>query len=152
MHTVQLCILHRIGVYESSETKLSYASMWLCVSKSEYIFFWSKPSLNIQSLIVTIYFQLHQLMPSMITCIVAKRLGHRFVDNHWGLRDFSAKLVASVCQRWNFYILFPILCGASTTLILISHWHSFKLVPFSLIIIFKIKYVQCEYETLNCKK
>ncbi|CAD6271397.1 unnamed protein product [Miscanthus lutarioriparius] len=38
---------------------------------------------------------LHRLMPSMITCIVAKRLGHRLSDNHWELRDFSANLVSS---------------------------------------------------------
>lgn len=43
---------------------------------------------------------LHQLMPSMITCIVAKRLGNRLADNHWELRDFSANLVASVCRRY----------------------------------------------------
>ncbi|TVU29721.1 hypothetical protein EJB05_21303 [Eragrostis curvula] len=43
---------------------------------------------------------LHQLMPSMITCIVAKRLGNRLLDNHWELRDFSANLVASVCRRF----------------------------------------------------
>ncbi|CAD6214643.1 unnamed protein product [Miscanthus lutarioriparius] len=43
---------------------------------------------------------LHQLMPSMITCIVAKRLGHRLSDDHWELRDFSANLVASVCRRF----------------------------------------------------
>jgi len=43
---------------------------------------------------------LHQLMPSMITCIVAKRLGHRLSDNHWELRDFSANLVALVCRRF----------------------------------------------------
>lgn len=43
---------------------------------------------------------LHQLMPPMITCIVAKRLGHRLSDNHWELRDFSANLVASVCRRY----------------------------------------------------
>ncbi|KAM0866969.1 hypothetical protein ACQ4PT_042301 [Festuca glaucescens] len=43
---------------------------------------------------------LHQLMPSMITCIVAKRLGHRLSDNHWELRDFSANLVASVCRKY----------------------------------------------------
>ncbi|PKA52821.1 hypothetical protein AXF42_Ash001802 [Apostasia shenzhenica] len=42
--------------------------------------------------------QLHQLMPSMITCIVAKRLGNRLSDNHWELRDFAADLVASVCR------------------------------------------------------
>uniref|UniRef100_A0A1D1YYC3 Transcription initiation factor TFIID subunit 6 n=2 Tax=Anthurium amnicola TaxID=1678845 RepID=A0A1D1YYC3_9ARAE len=42
---------------------------------------------------------LHQLMPSIITCLVAKRLGHRLADNHWELRDFSASLVASICRR-----------------------------------------------------
>uniref|UniRef100_A0A0E0MX45 TATA box binding protein associated factor (TAF) histone-like fold domain-containing protein n=1 Tax=Oryza rufipogon TaxID=4529 RepID=A0A0E0MX45_ORYRU len=43
---------------------------------------------------------LHQLMPSIITCMVAKRLGHRLSDNHWELRDFSANLVGSVCRRF----------------------------------------------------
>ncbi|KAF7144908.1 hypothetical protein RHSIM_Rhsim04G0046200 [Rhododendron simsii] len=44
--------------------------------------------------------QLHQLMPSVVTCLVAKRLGNRFADNHWELRDFTAKLVASICKRF----------------------------------------------------
>ncbi|KAF7815899.1 transcription initiation factor TFIID subunit 6-like [Senna tora] len=43
---------------------------------------------------------LHQLMPSIITCLVAKRLGNRLSDNHWELRNFSANLVASVCKRF----------------------------------------------------
>ncbi|KAB1200077.1 Transcription initiation factor TFIID subunit 6 [Morella rubra] len=43
---------------------------------------------------------LHQLMPSVVTCLVAKRLGNRFADNHWELRDFSANLVASICKRF----------------------------------------------------
>lgn len=43
--------------------------------------------------------QLHQLMPSIVTCLVAKRLGNRFADNHWELRDFTANLVASICKR-----------------------------------------------------
>ncbi|KAI3920418.1 hypothetical protein MKX01_000757 [Papaver californicum] len=43
---------------------------------------------------------LHQLMPSVITCLVAKRLGNRFSDNHWELRDFAANIVASVCKRF----------------------------------------------------
>ncbi|RRT81176.1 hypothetical protein B296_00007262 [Ensete ventricosum] len=42
---------------------------------------------------------LHQLMPSIITCVVAKRLGSRIADSHWELRDFSANLAASVCRR-----------------------------------------------------
>ncbi|KAJ9169995.1 hypothetical protein P3X46_018132 [Hevea brasiliensis] len=43
---------------------------------------------------------LHQLMPSVVTCLVAKRLGNRFADNHWELRDFTASLVASICKRF----------------------------------------------------
>ncbi|XVE50749.1 hypothetical protein DITRI_Ditri01bG0188300 [Diplodiscus trichospermus] len=43
---------------------------------------------------------LHQLMPSVMTCLVAKRLGNKFTDNHWELRNFTAKLVASICKRF----------------------------------------------------
>ncbi|XP_040948475.1 transcription initiation factor TFIID subunit 6 [Gossypium hirsutum] len=42
---------------------------------------------------------LHELMPSIITRLVAKRLGNKFTDNHWELRNFAAKLVASICKR-----------------------------------------------------
>ncbi|GMH25499.1 hypothetical protein Nepgr_027342 [Nepenthes gracilis] len=43
---------------------------------------------------------LHQMMPSVITCLVAKRLGNRLSDNHWELRNFSANLVATICRRF----------------------------------------------------
>lgn len=43
---------------------------------------------------------LHQLMPSVVTCLVSKKLGNRSADNHWELRDFTAKLVASICKRF----------------------------------------------------
>ncbi|KAH1156649.1 hypothetical protein GLYMA_18G290200v4 [Glycine max] len=43
---------------------------------------------------------LHQLMPSVVTCLVAKRLGSRLADNHWELRDSTANLVASICKRF----------------------------------------------------
>lgn len=43
---------------------------------------------------------LHQLMPSVVTCLVAKRIGNRLADNHWELRDFTANLVASICKRF----------------------------------------------------
>lgn len=43
---------------------------------------------------------LHQLMPSVITCLVAKRLGNRYTDNHWELRNFTANLVSSICKRF----------------------------------------------------
>ncbi|KAG8365119.1 hypothetical protein BUALT_Bualt18G0071200 [Buddleja alternifolia] len=43
---------------------------------------------------------LHQLMPSVMTCLVAKRLGNKFSDNHWDLRNFTANLVATICKRF----------------------------------------------------
>ncbi|EOX93399.1 hypothetical protein QUC31_004118 [Theobroma cacao] len=43
---------------------------------------------------------LHQLMPSVVTCLVSKKLGNRIADNHWELRDFTANLVASICKRF----------------------------------------------------
>ncbi|XP_018440686.1 transcription initiation factor TFIID subunit 6 [Raphanus sativus] len=48
---------------------------------------------------------LHQLMPSVVTCLVSRKLGNRFADNHWELRDFTANLVALICKRFgNTYI------------------------------------------------
>ncbi|KAK9209804.1 hypothetical protein WN944_002172 [Citrus x changshan-huyou] len=44
--------------------------------------------------------ELHQMMPSVITCLVSKRLGNRFSDNHWHLRNFAADLIASICTRF----------------------------------------------------
>lgn len=43
---------------------------------------------------------LHQLMPSVITCLVSKRLGQRLSENHWELRNFTAELVAFICRRY----------------------------------------------------
>ncbi|CAA7054969.1 unnamed protein product [Microthlaspi erraticum] len=43
---------------------------------------------------------LHQLMPSIITCLIAKRLGKRLSDSHWDLRNFTAGTVAATCKRF----------------------------------------------------
>ncbi|EFJ13670.1 hypothetical protein SELMODRAFT_234732 [Selaginella moellendorffii] len=43
---------------------------------------------------------LHQLMPSVVTCLVAKRLGGKNFVNHWELRDFTATLIAFICKRF----------------------------------------------------
>nr|BAH19928.1 AT1G04950 [Arabidopsis thaliana] len=43
---------------------------------------------------------LHQLMPSVVTCLVSRKLGNRFADNHWELRDFAANLVSLICKRY----------------------------------------------------
>ncbi|CAO2814223.1 unnamed protein product [Amaranthus hypochondriacus] len=43
---------------------------------------------------------LHQLMPSVVSCLVTRRVGNRLADDHWQLRDFTANLVASICKRF----------------------------------------------------
>ncbi|CAI5461316.1 unnamed protein product [Closterium sp. Yama58-4] len=43
---------------------------------------------------------LHQLMPAMVTCVVAKRLGERQHHAHWHLRAFTAALLALICHRF----------------------------------------------------
>ncbi|KAG1714653.1 Transcription initiation factor TFIID subunit 6 [Nymphon striatum] len=50
----------------------------------------------------TLYLEkyLHELIPSVGTCIVSKQLCMRpDVDNHWALRDFAARLMAQICKR-----------------------------------------------------
>lgn len=41
-----------------------------------------------------------QLMPSVMTCLVAKSTGNKLTDNHWEVRNFTANLVASICTRF----------------------------------------------------
>ncbi|KAI1304190.1 Transcription initiation factor TFIID subunit 6 [Halotydeus destructor] len=45
---------------------------------------------------------LHELIPTIVTCIVSKQLCMRpEVDNHWALRDFAARLLAQTCKTYN---------------------------------------------------
>nr|XP_006825877.1 PREDICTED: transcription initiation factor TFIID subunit 6-like [Saccoglossus kowalevskii] len=45
---------------------------------------------------------LHELIPAVSTCIVSKQLCLRpDVDNHWALRDFAARLMASLCKKFS---------------------------------------------------
>ncbi|PWA80065.1 TBP-ASSOCIATED FACTOR 6B [Artemisia annua] len=53
------------------------------------------PTMNIEP-------YLHQLMPSVMTCLVAKSLGNKFTDNHWQLRNFTANLVALICKKFGY--------------------------------------------------
>ena len=47
-------------------------------------------------------FQLHELIPSVATCIVSKQLCMRpELDNHWALRDFASRLMAQICKNFN---------------------------------------------------
>ena len=48
---------------------------------------------------VTLEQYLHQLMPPLITCLVAKRLGASPAQDHWALRHQAAACLAAVCAR-----------------------------------------------------
>ncbi|KAM2897933.1 hypothetical protein COP2_007521 [Malus domestica] len=48
--------------------------------------------LLLQNPLIHIEPYLQQLMPSVITCPVAKRLGNRYTDDYWELRNFTANL------------------------------------------------------------
>lgn len=52
----------------------------------------------------TLYLEkyLHELIPSVITCIVSKKLCPRpDFDNHYALRDFAARLLAQMCKHFS---------------------------------------------------
>ena len=45
---------------------------------------------------------LHEILPTIVTCIVSKQLCMRpDVDNHWALRDFAARLLAQTSKTYN---------------------------------------------------
>ncbi|RWS05539.1 transcription initiation factor tfii-D-like protein [Dinothrombium tinctorium] len=52
----------------------------------------------------TLYLEkyLHEIIPTVITCIVSKQLCMRpDIDNHWALRDFASRLLSQVCKNFN---------------------------------------------------
>lgn len=53
----------------------------------------SNPDINVE-------LYLHQLMPSVVTCVVAKRLCQNLDEDHWSLRDDAANTVAFVCAKF----------------------------------------------------
>ncbi|XP_028967563.1 transcription initiation factor TFIID subunit 6 [Galendromus occidentalis] len=59
-----------------------------------------KALLDNQSLYLEKY--LHELIPSVATCIVSRQLCTRpEVDNHWALRDFASRLMSQICKNFN---------------------------------------------------
>ena len=44
---------------------------------------------------------LHQLLPSIITCIVAKRLCKDPTEDHWKLRDLASIILSEICKRFS---------------------------------------------------
>ncbi|KAL8567190.1 hypothetical protein ACOMHN_046600 [Nucella lapillus] len=43
---------------------------------------------------------LHKLLPAVMTCVISRQLCLRH-DNHWALRDFAARLVATICNTYS---------------------------------------------------
>ncbi|KAJ8920590.1 hypothetical protein NQ315_004729 [Exocentrus adspersus] len=59
-----------------------------------------KALLDNQSLYLEKY--LHELIPSVTTCIVSKQFCNRpDQDNHWALRDFASRLMSQICKNFN---------------------------------------------------
>ena len=53
----------------------------------------SNPDINVE-------LYLHQLMPSVVTCVVAKRLCQNLDEDHWSLRDDAAYTMAFICGKF----------------------------------------------------
>lgn len=45
-------------------------------------------------------FYLHQLIPPILTCLVARRLSETGRENHWALRDTAAELISFICLKY----------------------------------------------------
>lgn len=43
---------------------------------------------------------LHQLMPVLLTCVLAEQLCKKPDEDHWALREKTAKLISSVCKKY----------------------------------------------------
>ncbi|KAI9506686.1 histone H4-like TAF Taf6, SAGA complex subunit [Coemansia spiralis] len=43
---------------------------------------------------------MHQLIPSLLTCLVSKRLCEDYTEDHWSLRDNAAEQIAEVCRQY----------------------------------------------------
>lgn len=45
---------------------------------------------------------LHELVPSVLTCLVNKQVCPRpEAEDHWSLRDLAAKILSKICQKYN---------------------------------------------------
>nr|CAH7756172.1 unnamed protein product [Callosobruchus chinensis] len=54
----------------------------------------SNPHLNLSE-------QLHIILPAILSCGLATKISRYYYDNHWTLRDFSAYMVATICQTFS---------------------------------------------------
>lgn len=43
---------------------------------------------------------LHQVLPAVLTCMLAKRFSGNPRENHWAIRDYASKIVKKICQLY----------------------------------------------------
>lgn len=88
----RLCTFIMVGVHVNVEQN----NLALLI----YLMRMVKALLDNQTLYLDKY--LHELIPTVLTCIVSKQLCLRpDVDNHWALRDFASRLLAQMCKNFN---------------------------------------------------
>ncbi|XP_074040264.1 transcription initiation factor TFIID subunit 6 [Leptinotarsa decemlineata] len=44
---------------------------------------------------------LHNLIPAVLSCALARKISKYYYDNHWTLRDFSVYIIATICKKYN---------------------------------------------------
>ncbi|XP_072385085.1 transcription initiation factor TFIID subunit 6-like [Diabrotica undecimpunctata] len=44
---------------------------------------------------------LHEIIPAILSCALARKISKYYYDNHWTLRDFSVFLTATICEKYN---------------------------------------------------
>ncbi|KAH1004978.1 hypothetical protein HUJ05_005737 [Dendroctonus ponderosae] len=44
---------------------------------------------------------IHLVLPTVLSCCLAKKISKYYDDNHWTLRDFSAAVAASICHSYS---------------------------------------------------
>lgn len=81
IHFIEQEIAHHLHYLSYLRTLLLMAN---CLLTSKYI--------NIEP-------YLHQLLPSILTCLVGKRLCMEPDEDHWSLRDYAAELIQLICNK-----------------------------------------------------
>ncbi|CAH1991218.1 unnamed protein product [Acanthoscelides obtectus] len=54
----------------------------------------SNPHLNLLD-------QLHIILPAILSCGLTRKTSKYYYDNHWTLRDFSAYMAVTICQKFS---------------------------------------------------
>ncbi|XP_066966846.1 transcription initiation factor TFIID subunit 6-like [Macrobrachium rosenbergii] len=84
--------IHYLNTYDTVQKNLALLI---------YLMRMAKALLDNQTLYL-IHTKMHELVPSVMTCIVSRQLCMKpDMDNHWALRDFAARLISQICKNYN---------------------------------------------------